>query len=92
MSTAIKVLEQIKLIKVVKVKQKGKFDSNHYWIYRPNMIDRVQWLDINGDILRGVHYNFNHHQFKRSSDGKVKDKLLDGLLLNVANQDKVDVR
>ena len=81
---AIKTLEQTKLIKVVKVKLQGRFDSNHYWVYRPNMVDRVEWLDNNGNIMKGKHYNFNYKQFHNKPSNRV-DKLLAGLLENVNN-------
>lgn len=84
---ALKVLEAAKLVKIVKIKQQGKFDSSHYWIYRPNMIDRVEWLNVDGDIMLGKHYSFNTKQFRQSkSDIKQADKLLAGLLINIEKE------
>lgn len=77
---SIKTLESIKLIKVVKVTKKGRFESNHYWVYRPNMIPRVRWLDVLGGVLQGRHYNFNATQFRKTQSELKADKLLRGLL------------
>lgn len=77
---SIKTLEECKLIKIVKMKNKGKFISNHYWIYRPNLIDRVQWLDIKGNVLIGRHYKFDYKQFHKTKDQLRLDKLLNGLI------------
>lgn len=85
-SNALNLLEDIQLIKRVKFRQKGKFDSTHYWVYRPNLINRMEWRNINGDVLKGKMYNFDYKQFQGN---KGKDKLLDGLrsLLLAAEKD-----
>jgi len=77
---SIKTLEETKLIKVMKVTKKGKFESNHYWMYRPNMVDRVEWLDIRGNVLKGKHYNFNYKQFHKTELELKADKMLNDLL------------
>lgn len=91
---AIKTLEEAKLIKARRIKQQGRFDKTHYWIYRPNMVDRVQWLNVNGDILKGSHYNFDYRQFTKSinKDNDKRDRLLEGLLTNQENKDNMDYR
>ena len=85
-NNSLKTLEKIKLIKKVRTKQKGKWDSTHYWVYRPNMIDRVRWLDINGDLLSGRHYRFDYKQFKKSKSEIKGDKLLAGLVTLQENE------
>lgn len=77
---SIKTLTECKLIKVEKVTDKGRFASNHYWIYRPNLIDRCQWLDINSNVLIGKHYRFNANQFRKSKAELKTDRLLSGLV------------
>ena len=78
---SIKTLESIGLIKIVKGKDKqGRFDSNHYWVYRPNIIPRRRWLDIDGNIMIGKHYKFDVKQFKLDDREIKADKLLRGLL------------
>ena len=81
-SNSLNTLEKVKLLKRERTKRKGKWDSTFYWLYRPNMLDRMMWLDINGSILQGKHYRFDagqFHRYKDDSSNKV-DKLLDGLL------------
>ena len=80
-NNSLNTLEEVKLIKKVRTKQKGKWDSTHYWVYRPNMLDRMRWLDINGDILRGKHYKFDARQFRKSKIEVKGDKMLMGLVL-----------
>lgn len=79
-NNSLNTLVKIKLIKKVRTKQKGKWDSTHYWVYRPNMIDRVRWYDINGDILNGKHYKFDHRQFRKTKEEMKGDRLLKGLV------------
>lgn len=79
--TAIKLLEAIGLIKIKKSKDKqGRFDSNHYWVYRPNIIPRRRWLDVDGNIMIGKHYKFDVQQFKKDDKDVKADKLLKGLI------------
>lgn len=77
---AIKTLNEIGLIKIEKMKQNGRFDSNHYWVYRPNLISRREWLNIDRDIMRGKNYTFDPKQFHKKKENIRNDKLLIGLL------------
>lgn len=79
----IKVLKSIGLLYTQVHKDKAQFDSNSYWLTRPNMIPRVQWLDIKGDVLKGKLYNFNSRQFQKPIEDCKNDKLLQSLLLYV---------
>lgn len=76
-------LNRIGLVYSQKHKDKTKFDSNSYWLKRPNMINRVQWLDVNGDVLKGKDYRFNRSQFNKPIEDCNKDRLLKELILYV---------
>jgi predicted transcriptional regulator len=73
-------LETVKFIKRVKNKNTGKWENTHYWVYRPNLIDRVRWLGLDNEILTGSHYRFDPKQFKKSKVDLDKDRLLKGLV------------
>lgn len=80
-SNSLNTLESIGLIKRKRTKHAGKWDSTFYWVYRPNMINRVHWTDVNGDLLQGKHYRFDTSQFRKiKEDIKKSDKLLFGVL------------
>lgn len=79
----VKVLRKIGLIIVQPHKDKSQYGSNSYWLRRPNMLDGLQWLDVNKDLLKGKLYNFNYKQFSKSIEDCNNDKLLGAILKHV---------
>ena len=70
-SNSLNTLESIGLIKRKRTKQAGKWDSTFYWVYRPNMINRVHWADVNGTYCKvGIIV------LMLSSSGRIKRKLV----------------
>ena len=80
-TNCLNTLDTVKLIRRVKNKKAGKWDNTHYWVYRPNLVDRVRWLGLDGETLTGKHYRFDYKQFKKSKEEVKKDRLLNGLVV-----------
>ncbi len=50
-------------------------------MYRPNLIPRMEWRDIDGNIMKGKHYKWDAKQFHKKKDSNRSDKLIEGLIL-----------
>lgn len=81
---ALKILESAGLVKIRKIRLRGRFDSNHYWVYRPNLIHGKTWINIDGDRLAGKMYKFDPSQFHKK---KGVDKLIEGIDNNMAKDE-----
>jgi len=87
----LSILVKVGLVHVQAHKDKSQYTSNSYWLKRPNMISRVQWLDIKGDVLKGPNYNFNRKQFLKPLEDCKKDLLLAALLTYVKDNNRPDI-